>query len=340
MRHALAVRQDNNGDVILAGPAIRGLAAAFDRVTVLCSPHGEAAARLLPGVDAVVVARTEWIDAAPRRIDRAATLALVDRIAALRVDDAFVFGSFHQSPLPTALVLRLAGVPRVHAVSVDYPGSLLDTRAAAPDDNHEVERNLRLLAAAGIPPPPDDRLELQALPARDRSLPESYVVVHPGATVPARAWSADKNRSLVAALAARGERVLVTGSAAERALCAFVSDGEATVVCDRSFAAYAAVVRDARAIVVGNTAGAHVAAAVGTPVVSLFAPTIPPVRFRPWRVPHALLGVHGIACAGCRARTCPIPGQPCLGDVEVAEVLAALSELAPANRAAVAAVRR
>ena len=36
--------------------------------------------------------------------------------------------SFHQSPLPTALVLRLAGVARITGASVDYPGSLLDVR--------------------------------------------------------------------------------------------------------------------------------------------------------------------------------------------------------------------
>ena len=39
-----------------------------------------------------------------------------------------IFTSFHQSPLPTALALRMAGVPRIAAISEDYPGSLLDVR--------------------------------------------------------------------------------------------------------------------------------------------------------------------------------------------------------------------
>jgi ADP-heptose:LPS heptosyltransferase len=56
-----------------------------------------------------------------------------------------------------------------------------------------------------------------------------------------------------------------------------------------SFAELAEVLAGADAVVVGNTGPAHLAAAVGTPVVSLYAPTVPAVRWRPWQVPHELL---------------------------------------------------
>jgi len=81
--------------------------------------------------------------------------------------------------------------------------------------------------------------------------------------------------------------------------------------------------------VVGNTGPAHLAAAVGTPVVSLFAPVVPAARWRPWKVPHLLLGDQGAACAGSRARICPVPGHPCLDGVQVDEVVAAVDRLAP-----------
>ncbi len=42
--------------------------------------------------------------------------------------DALILTSFHQSPLPTALLLRLAGISRIAAISTDYPGALLDVR--------------------------------------------------------------------------------------------------------------------------------------------------------------------------------------------------------------------
>jgi ADP-heptose:LPS heptosyltransferase len=95
-----------------------------------------------------------------------------------------------------------------------------------------------------------------------------------------------------------------------------------------SFAEFAAIVRDAAAVVSGNTAAAHVASATGTPVVSIFPPTIPALRFRPWMVPYALLGDQHAPCAGCRARTCPIEGQPCLDVVHVEDVVRAVETLA------------
>jgi heptosyltransferase III len=92
----------------------------------------------------------------------------------------------------------------------------------------------------------------------------------------------------------------------------------------------AEVLAGASAVVVGNTGPAHLAAAVGTPVVSIFPPTVPAERWRPWGVPHLLLGDQHVACAGCRARVCPIAGQPCLSGVRPAEVVAAVEHLTAA----------
>jgi ADP-heptose:LPS heptosyltransferase len=329
--HVLAVRLDNDGDVLLAGPAIRALAAGAERVTLLCGPRGRQAAELLPGVDDIVCWRAPWIDPEPDPVDPDDLLATAVRLSALGIDRALIFGSFHQSPLPTAMLLRLAGVPWIGATSVDYPGSLLDLRHRIADDVHEVERSLDLVRAAGfdLPAGDDDRLKLDR-PGPFR-LAGPYVVVHPGASVPARAWAPERLAELVAAL---DGRVVVTGGPSERTLTAYVAGARGSDLGGRtSFAQLAGVIAGADAIVVGNTGPAHLAAAVGTPVVSLFAPTVPAVRWRPWRVPHELLYVD-VPCAGCRARLCPIEGHPCLGGVTVDEVVAAVGRL---TREAVAA---
>src|SRR5690348_4915244 len=99
---ALVARLDNDGDVLLAGPAVRAVAAGADDVTLLCGPRGAQAARLLPGVDRVLVRCAEWIDPEPPPVLRRAIDAYVDAIAALRVDRALVLTSFHQSALPLA----------------------------------------------------------------------------------------------------------------------------------------------------------------------------------------------------------------------------------------------
>jgi ADP-heptose:LPS heptosyltransferase len=88
------------------------------------------------------------------------------------------------------------------------------------------------------------------------------------------------------------------------------------------------VIAGAEAIVVGNTGPAHLAAAVGTPVVSLYAPTVPAARWHPWRVPFELLS-RDVPCADCRARECPVAGHPCLAAVTAQEVLHAVTQLAP-----------
>jgi ADP-heptose:LPS heptosyltransferase len=127
---------------------------------------------------------------------------------------------------------------------------------------------------------------------------------------------------------------VVTGGPDERTLTGRVAGPERPGVTDlggaTDFAGLADVLAGADAVVVGNTGPAHLAAAVGTPVVSLYAPTVPAVRWRPWRVRHELLHID-VPCAGCRARVCPVAGHPCLGGVEVSDVVAAVERLVPAE---------
>ena len=336
-RRTLVVRLDNLGDVLLAGPAIRAVAASGHDVTLLCGPHGRAAADLLPGVADVWEFHAPWIDPDGHDVDPQVVDALVERLSDGGFDEAIVLTSFHQSALPTALLLRLAGVPTVAAISADFPGTLLDVRHHVPDDVHEVERNLSLVATLGhrLPADDDGRLRIERRGAiRAAPFAEPYVVVHPGATVEARAWGRDRNAAAVTALVAAGWHVAVTGSACETDLTAAVAcvERHGGRVLDlggcTSFAELADVIGGASAIVVGNTGAAHLAAAVGTPVASVYAPTVPVERWFPWLVPTELLGDQGIACAGCRARTCPVAGHPCLAVVEPADVVAAVERQA------------
>jgi len=336
--HVLVARQDNAGDVLLAGPAVRAVAAGAGKVTLLCGSRGREAAGLLPGVGEVLVQHAAWIDAEPEPVTRPAVDALVDELAGRAIDQAFVVTSFHQSPLPLALLLRMAGVPTIAAISVDYPGSLLDVRHEVDDDLHEVERTLSLVGTLGYRLPEGDDGRLRVRRARAAGSAQigahPYVVVHPGASAPARAWAPQRYAALVAALVAAGRRVVVTGAEHERTLTALVTGPPRCAVIDLGgqvdLAGLAEVLAGADVLVVGNTGPAHLAAAVGTPVVSLFAPIVPAVRWRPWKVPHVLLGDQHAACAGSRVRTCPVAGHPCLDGVQVDEVVAAVDRVAPA----------
>jgi ADP-heptose:LPS heptosyltransferase len=329
----LVVRADSLGDVVLSGPAVRAVAASGRPVTMLCSPAGAPAAERLPGVDDVVVATLPWISPTPEPVTRDALTALVELSAGIGAHEGIILTSSHQSPLPAAVVLRLAGVPRVGGISLDYPGSLLDVALRDDDDRHEVSRALALVEAMGYRLPAGDNgplyLERPDGP-RERFGAEPFVVVHPGASVPARTWAPHRWARLVAQLGTNGVRTLVTGGHGERALTASVASahpmaedwGAALDLGDLLDLLAAADV-----VVAGNTGPAHLAAAVGTPVVSIFPPTVPASRWRPWGVPHTLLGDQDVECAGCRARQCPRRQQVCLDRIGASAALDAVLDL-------------
>jgi ADP-heptose:LPS heptosyltransferase len=334
----LVARLDSAGDVLVCGPAVRAVAAGASHVTLLAGPGGAAAARLLPGVDDVLVWRCPWIDPDPPALDGADIELLVATIRARPVDIAVILTSYHQSPLPLALVLRLAGVPRIVAASADYPGSLLDVRHR-PDDSDlpEPERQLSTVEAAGFALPPGDGGRL----AVRRPLPPTghlaggrgYVVLHPGASAPARRWNAPRFTVTAALLAGHGYQVVVTGGPDEAALTALVAGRHGTDLGGRTDLAELASLLDRAAVLVcGNTGPAHLAAAVGTPVVSLFSPVVPAARWAPYGVPTVLLGDQDAPCRGSRARLCPVTDHPCLGSVRPLDVVEAVRKLAEVDR--------
>ncbi|MDN4175467.1 glycosyltransferase family 9 protein [Nocardioides sp. SOB77] len=328
MTRTLAVRLDSLGDVLVTGPALRALAAGSDHLALLCGPRGRAAAELLPGVDDLLCWRAPWIDPEPDPVARDDVEDLVALVAAGRYDRAVVFTSFHQSALPTALLLRMAGVPWVGAISEDYPGSLLDVRHRFDADVPEPERALSLARACGFELPPGDPGALAVRTVVAEPSPVPYVVLHPGTSVPARAWPAEHYREACRLLTERGTTVVVTGGPDERDLTALVAGGGGI---DRGggtdLGELAGLLAGARAVVVGNTGPAHLAAAVGVPVVSLFAPTVPVERWAPYTDRRVVLGDRDAPCRGTRATTCPVPGHPCLSSVTPAQVVAAVTEL-------------
>jgi ADP-heptose:LPS heptosyltransferase len=328
MRRVLVVRLDSVGDVLLAGPAVAA-AAASSSVDVLCSSIGRPAAELLPGVNRTLVFDAPWILQPAPPVTDADLRRVVDEVRRRGYAAAAILTSSHQSALPTATLLRLAGVPRLAAVSNDYPGSLLDHRLPGDPELHEVERALAVVGMLDIEvgDPSSHRLRVDvesAPPVPGR------VVLHPGASAVARTLSPIRWRAAATELARRGHEVLVTGTEAEGSLCTTVAEptGHPPIVHSPSdLRGLAEVIGSAAVVVAGNTGPAHLAAAMHRPVVVVFPPTVPPNRWRPWGVPHVLLGELDVACAGCRATRCPLAEQVCLSGVTAEEVAGAVERL-------------
>ncbi|MUG03775.1 glycosyltransferase family 9 protein, partial [Bacillus tequilensis] len=115
-RRVLVARLDSMGDVLLCGPAVRAVARQAE-VVLLCGPRGADAASLLPGVRERIVWDAPWISAPAPPVQPRAVEELVMQVRAAEVEEAVILTSFHQSPLPLALLLRLAGVTRITGAS-------------------------------------------------------------------------------------------------------------------------------------------------------------------------------------------------------------------------------
>ena len=346
-RRILLVRLDSLGDCLLMTPAFRAIKETEPRaqITLLTSPTGAQLAGLVPGLDEVLAYSSPltdpWMEA-PQNPER--EWRLVQELRQRRFDASIIFTSFRQSPLPAALLCYLAGIPLRLGATEDGAGSLLTTRHHWPDGlYHEVERALNLVGAVGyrnseptlaLQPPASARRATRsrlALAGVDGSRP--LVVVHPGCAMPARTY--DPLRfAVVADLAVRrlGAQVVITGNAAERPLvqhvCAHMRE-RALPLVGTNLALLASLIEIADLVITNNTGPAHIAAAVDTPVVVLFALTNPPEQWRPWRVPQRLLN-QPAACGPCYQRVCP-RDHICL-NVSPEEVAAAASDLLAESR--------
>ena len=339
----LAVRLDALGDVVMTGPALRALKTARrQRLTLLTSPAGAAAGRLLPGVDEVLVYDAPWMKATAARAGPGPDLGMIAGLAARRFDAAAIFTVYSQSPLPAALLCFLAGIPRRLAHCRENPYQLLTDWIADPEPGggirHEVRRQLDLVGAVGCRVA-DERLALAVPPSaegRAAALCDDlglngtgrWVVVHPGATAPSRRYPAERFGAVVRGLAAAGVDVVLTGVVDEQPLARAVQ--QAAGVPTRSLvgrlgvAELAAVLARARVLVSNNSGPVHLAAAVGTPVVDLYAQTNP--QHTPWSVAHRVL-FHDVPCKYCYRSVCPEGHHDCLRRVAPAAVVAATLEL-------------
>lgn len=306
----LAVRTDGFANVLLAEPALRALAMDGE-VTLLCGTSARPAVELLPAVSSTLVHDVPWTASDRGVVDSAALHGLVEEIRDLAPSRAVIFTSQRQPVLPTALLLRLAGVPFIAARSLDRAGPLLDIRLSNDPTQHEVERNLELVEALGLPAPFDRRIHVR-VGSPPSSVPPCSVVVHPGAshasaTPPPAVW-----RELIARLAAEGHPVVLTGDHADDAAMALRRDpGVALDLVGRTtLPELAGTLSQASVVCAGNTGSLHLAAAVGTFAVGLFPSSVQPDRWRPWMVDHEIFSCDGTG-SHLRRSWHPSQGRSC-----------------------------
>jgi len=344
-RSIVALRLDNAGDVIMLGPALRAIkeTSPAAQLTLVASRAGAVAATLLPWVDDVIVWRPVWQDIGGQVAqDPARDRAVIAGLARRHLDAALIFTSFSQTPHVPGYVCYLAGIPLRAGESKEFGGgTLTDEPGAAPDGLHQVERNLRLVEHLGFQA--RDRHLAIAIPEAARAAVtglladagfgpgQRFVLLHPGASARARRLPERLCREVAAGLAADGWPVLVSGVEREADLVHAVIGPPAErsallrpLVGRTTLAEYAALVERAALVICGNTLPLHLADALGTPVVTLYAGTDLESQWAPRGAPARVLR-RATACYPCYRFDCPI-GQACLA-LPPTRVLAACHEL-------------
>jgi lipopolysaccharide heptosyltransferase II len=342
-RNVLCIRLDSMGDVLMTGPAIRALkdATPSRHITLMTSLAGADAARRMPGIDDVLTYGAPWMKAEPTRA--ASRQAIVHELASRHFDAAVIFTLHSQSPLAAALLCWLAGIPLVAARCRENPYHLV-TNWVREDEServfrHDVERQLSLVAALGTPPPQDgslafrvdesDRRAADAIIAAHGLRPGHWCMLHPGASAASRRYPSESFAAAARSLITRdGWRVIVTAGPGEEALgvdTARLAGGGAAVMSGLSLGMLAALIEAAPVLIANNSGPAHLAAAVSTPVVDLYALTNP--QHAPWGVPHRLL-FHDVPCRFCYRSVCPEGHHRCLTLVDPEQVAEAARDLA------------
>ncbi len=334
-RTILVARMDNLGDVVMVGPALRAIKETSPqaRITLLASPGGALAAPLLPWVDDVIPWRALWQDVGGRMaFDPARERELIDLLASRKFDAAFIFTSFSQSPHSLGYACYLAGIPLRVGESKEFAGATLSTELkGAPDEMHQVERNLRLVEMLGFSVR-DRRLLInvssearqgaqERLRKQGVAVDKEYILLHPGASAKSRRYPTKRFVQIANALLKQGRQVVVTGVEREEAVMAEMRQGApdaAYVISETTLSEYAALIEGAALVICNNTLPMHLADALRTPEVVLFAGTELEEQWRP-RTKRAILLRRPTPCNPCYLFECPI-GLPCL-DIEPQEVL-------------------
>lgn len=309
-KNILCIRLDNMGDVLMSQPAIRALKEGISgrKATLLTSSAGSSIAPFIPEVDETITFDVPWVKTNETRGEQQ-LLALANELRSRQFDAAVIFTVYSQNPLPAAMLCYLAGINKVLGYCRENPYQLITQWV--PDKEpldyvvHEVERQLRLVGMAGaktsdtkllLEIPEESRQKVSEsisniLVAGHIQYGEPWLVLHAGVSEEKRLYPACDYISACQSLISQGYRIVLTGSGSERAYVGEIARHLGSVATNAagelSIAELIALITAAPVLVSNNTGPVHIAAAVGTPVVVLYAMTNP--QHTPWQVANRVL---------------------------------------------------
>jgi len=327
------------GDIVLTTPLLRELRRRLPnaRICMVTTATGRDAVGSLSYVDEWLVLDKRW-HSEGRRSYRGLLLELLRT----RFDVAV---AAHRS-VRTGVIVRLSGAP-TRIGFVGAPGAWAYSHRVGWESRcHAARRYLELSLPLGGDPAAADALpHLTVDPAADSLVADrlrqlglgtddDLMCVAPGSVWPTKRWLPEGFGKVIEAAHARGLRPLLVGTAVELELCRAVARKAGTPVPilagETTVQQLVALAARSRLVVANDSGTAHVAAAVGTPLLSIFGSTTPDLGYAPLGPHTRIVERRGLSCRPCGrhgARACPLDHFRCMRELEPRAVVDAMDDL-------------
>lgn len=351
----LLLRLERVGDLLMVLDAIAMVRsfAPGAHIDLVVGSWNRSLAQLIPGIDSVETLDVPWM---AREGAGLTWSALVSRAREWRNRDYDLAINF-EPDIRTNVLLALSGARRRTGFGSGGGGAVL-TDAMTPDPRAHVAENARALVErsfgkAGLKPCATESVAHDSSPAR-LCIPESarriaaqlatapgrgtpLVGIQPAAGRRIKEWDPARFAEVGAALARdRGVSILLIGSAADKPVletvrAAWPADVPlAELPMETDLVVLAAVLERLTLLVTGDTGPMHLAAAVGTPVLAIFGPSLP-TRYAPLSARSRIVRID-IHCSPCNLMRRPptrclgrVPD--CLAGITSADVLRAANDM-------------
>lgn len=340
----LLIRPDHLGDVLLTTPAIRALRQALPDAE-LHALVGPWSAHVLSGyseLDAVLTLDFPGFSRRPAeslRLPYQVAFNTARHLRRVAYSSAVIFRPDHWWG---AMVAHLANIPE--RIGYDLPDTVpFLTTAIEHHHEHAVIQSLRLVqrwnsgldpenATYGFPIDPLASSYVDGYLTEWGIAPDQAIFcIHPGSGTHVKQWEEERWATVADTLSEQlPARVILTGGDNElpmvRRITQHMSRPACIIAGETNISQLAALLARARVVIGPDSGPLHLAAAVGTPTVTLFGPA-DPTEFAPWgpKQKHIILASN-IGCRPCRIidwADDDLTYHPCMRDIPIGDVLEA-----------------
>jgi heptosyltransferase-2 len=254
-----------------------------------------------------------------------------------------------QGSIRSAMLALLAGCGDRVGFATSAGRTLYTRRVPYRPDRHHAERLWLLAAQTTDAEPPPAARQLRLYPGRDdleavdlllRAAAyrgEPLIALAPGSAWGTKRWP--YYPALAAALRPR-YRIVVVGGPADRDLARDIigaagADGARMIDATGRLTPLAttALLGQCATLIANDSAPQHLAAAAGTPTVSIFGPTVPEFGYWPLAPRHEIAGHSRLTCRPCDRHgpsRCPLGHWRCMREIQVADVVALIARVTAA----------